>query len=483
MGRTGQEGDDGLVATARSNAAGGWTPPNNVSRAEIIETSNQVLGMKDVPLNEREDVIRVEAVGLEWDMGMRVYEPDPASAAIGADGKKIGIFLLHGGDGDFKSMDRIARLFAGKFGHKAVAMSFPGRHYFDGPSRDWPGDTMNPDGTVRTPIWKQGEHVTPDQYEVVQDTSMRLRYGTRVVARAKPGTMFYDRMAGWPAAFEAGMKEAMRRHFPEGEYSIYVTGHSTGGPLVFMISQRVPNIAGVIAVENSPFGVIQEQQHRWSGSLGKVAGYERVSKDPAPRTDPFNELYIRTWRDCARYAGPEALGREGPAALMRLPSLMEEVLAWWDEEKRRPQFKAEYIITHNITASLTEAARVTAARLGLSEAETAKLVAHYTNYPAPLTGDGVKPVPHILFAIAKDSRDHSPEVYREVVVPLFEQIDPALKVRVTQFDASTHFYTREEESLPLGIGPNVAKFYHEAITGGYFLREDQSTAAPARAQA
>jgi len=159
-----------------------------------------------------------------------VYEPaDPAQVARGADGKKIGIFLLHGGSGDFKSMEPMAKTYAGKFGHKAVAMTFPGRLYFDDPSRDWPGDTIHPDGTVRTPMWKQGEHITPDQYEVVRDTSMRLRYGTRTVARAKPGSIFYDRMAGWPLAFEAGMKEAMRRHFPEADYSIYVTGHSTGG--------------------------------------------------------------------------------------------------------------------------------------------------------------------------------------------------------------------------------------------------------------
>ena len=122
-------------------------------------------------------------------MGVTVYEPaDPAQVARGADGKKIGIFLLHGGSGDYKSMEPMAKLFAGKFGCKAVAMTFPGRLYLDDPSRDWPGDTIHPDGTVRTPIWLTGEHITPDQYEVVRDTSMRMRYGTRTVARAKPGT-------------------------------------------------------------------------------------------------------------------------------------------------------------------------------------------------------------------------------------------------------------------------------------------------------
>ena len=98
----------------------------------------------------------------------------------------------------------------------------------------------------------------------------------------------------------------------------------------------MPNVAGMIAVENSPFGFIQEEQHDWSGALGKIAGFERVTKKKAPRTDPFNELYIRTWRDRARYAGPEALGQEGPQALMRLPWLMEEILDWWDKTESAP---------------------------------------------------------------------------------------------------------------------------------------------------
>src|SRR3954466_3968704 len=102
---------------------------------------------------------------------------------------------------------------------------------------------------------------------------MRLRYGTRTVARAKPGTIFHQRMAAWPVAFEEGMKDAMRRHFPVERYSIYLTGHSTGGPMVFFMSQRVPNVAGMLAVENSPFGFNQEEQQNWGGGPGKGQGF------------------------------------------------------------------------------------------------------------------------------------------------------------------------------------------------------------------
>ncbi|MGH6769873.1 MAG: hypothetical protein ACRECO_12735 [Xanthobacteraceae bacterium] len=447
-----------------------WQPPANISREDTVVRSEAVLASPDLPLRETEDIFRIHALGLDWDMGVRVYEPvDHAQTSRGADGKKIGIFLLHGGSGDYKSMEPMAKLFAGKFGCKAVAMTFPGRLYLDDPSRDWPGDTIHPDGTVRTPIWLKGEHIGADQYDVIRDTSMRLRYGTRTVARAKPGTIFYDRMAAWPVAFEEGMKDAMRRHFPVGEYSIYLTGHSTGGPMVFMICQRVPNIAGMIAVENSPFGFIQEEQHNWSGALGKVEGFERVAKIKAARSDPFNELYIRTWRDRARYAGPEALGQEGPQALMRLPWLMEEIFDWWEKTKARPQFKAEYVITHNIRASLEAAARAAAARLKMPPAETEALVRHYLGFPYPQGAPDAKLVPPVLFCIAKDSRDHSPEVYREVVLPMFAKLDRAPKVHVTRWGAGVHTYHKSEPGLPLGIAPPVAEFYVRAIQEGYFL--------------
>jgi hypothetical protein len=75
----------------------------------------------------------------------------------------------------------------------------------------------------------------------------------------------------------------------------------------------------------------------------------------------------------------------------------------------------------------------------------------------------------VHICIAKDSRDHSPEVYEEVVLPLFKTIDPAPKVRLTQFGAGVHTYNKAEEGLPLGIVPAVADLYHEGITSGYFL--------------
>ena len=103
-----------------------------------------------------------------------------------------------------------------------------------------------------------------------------------------------------------------------------------------MLSQRIPNMAGVCATEHSPFGYLCCERDKWGGDMGKISGYEKVEKTGKGRTDPFNELYIRTWRDLARYQGPEALGQEGPAALMRLPAIMEDIFEAWEKAKNRP---------------------------------------------------------------------------------------------------------------------------------------------------
>ena len=448
-----------------------WSPPEEVTREQCLAESEAVLAMPDIPLKEHEDLFRIQAVGLEWDIGAQIYEPeDPEKICIGADGKKVGVYLLSGGDGDFKTMVPVAKLLAGKFGMKVAPMTYPGRLYLDDPSRHWPGDTINPDGTIRTPIWLAGEHITSDQYEVITDTSIRERYGTRTVLHAKPGSVFWDRLAGWPAAFEEGGKQTMARNFPEDEYSIFVHGHSTGGPFVFMLSQRVPNIAGVMAIENSAFGFINEAKLAKIGSLGAIGDFEKIVTE-TKRTDPFYELYIRTWRDKARYVGPEKLGQDGPVALMRLPMVIEEVMERWEAAKMQPQFKCEYTVSTNIESSLEAGARASAERMGLNEANTKALVQQFLGYGRELKGPDAKPVPPVMFCVAKDSRDHGVESYRDLVMPMYAQMDPAPKTSLTHFQAGIHSYWNSLDELPVGIAPSVARLWFEAVTGGYFLVE------------
>lgn len=62
-------------------------------------------------------------------------------AAVGADGKKrkeIGVFLLHGGQDDWRQMLPFAATLSAKFGYKVLTGTFPGRLYLPDPSR-WCG--------------------------------------------------------------------------------------------------------------------------------------------------------------------------------------------------------------------------------------------------------------------------------------------------------------------------------------------------------
>ena len=434
------------------NASSPWEPPARMSREELIAASDTVLARTPIPFSETEHVFRVHSLGLDWDIGVMVYEPDdPARIPTGADGRKIGMFVLHGGAGDYRSMEQLCRLLAGRFGYKIASMTYPGRLYLDDPSRDWPGDTIHPDGTVRTPIWQIGETIGPDQYSIVQDTSLRGRYGTRFVARPHEGSRFYDRMAAWPAAFEDAMKQVCHDHLPDGEFSIYVHGHSTGGPFVHMLSQRVDNIRGVVGIENSPFGYMYQQ----------IIGIEWAA--------PFEDLLIRTWRDIARYTGAEVRSQEGEAGLMRLPWVMEEVFDAWNSGLTRPQFKAEYPVHYGCLPAMTAAAKAAARRLDFNAEETDALIARYCGYTREISGPDTRPVPPILLSICQHSRDHTEQRYDNVVVPMFAKMNPAPKVRVVKLGAGTHHYEWPEDDLPEGLVAPTAGMWHDAITQGYYL--------------
>ena len=68
-----------------------WNPPAEVSREQCLADSGAVLAMPDIPQKEYEDLVRIRAVGLDWDIGAQIYEPeDPARILVGADGRKAG---------------------------------------------------------------------------------------------------------------------------------------------------------------------------------------------------------------------------------------------------------------------------------------------------------------------------------------------------------------------------------------------------------
>jgi len=424
-----------------------WEPPAVVARDEVCKLNDAVLAMPNIEMTVHEDIFRIHALAQEWDIGAVVYQPAHSSKIpVGPDGKKIGIFLLHGGVSDFKSVERVARVLAEKFGARVVSMTFPGRFYFLNTNRDWPGDVELPDGSARTPLWTKETAITKDQYTVVKDISKRESYGTLISLAAKKGTEFYYRMAAWPVAFEEAMKETVRRQFPADEFSIYIHGHSTGGPFAMMATQRIPNITGVIGYGSSPFGSM----------------YPIISGDDWEF--PFNHLRLRTWRDTARYMY-EGMKHSG----IGLPMLIELTFERWEVAKKRPNFKAEDFIHKNSITALEEAARVSAARLKLSVSETDALVQRYLGYTRELFGPGVKPVPPFLSIHGAD--DDTVTLQRcQRSLPLFAKLKPPPKIRSVSLGAGVHTWAHTEPDLPLGIVPPVARIWYDAIVNGFYLR-------------
>jgi len=428
-------------------ASSKWQPPSVVSFDKVLELNDQVNAKPSGPIGITEDIFRIHELAMDWDIGVVRYQPrDRNRIPGGPDGKKVGIFLLHGGVSDFKSVQGIAKLLPEKFGIPVATMTFPGRFYFHNASRDWPGDVENADGSARTPLWTKETVIDKDQYAKVQDTSKREEYGTLLSLTAKPGTEFYHRMAAWPVAFEQAIKETARRQFPADEYSIYIHGHSTGGPFAMMASQRVENIAGLLGWGSSPFG--------WMFPI--------VSGDDW--NFPFNQLRLRTWRDTARY-----LYEGMKHSDVGLPMLIELTFERWESAKKRPNFKAEDFIHKNSTQALEAAARAAAARLKLSHQETDVLVRRYLGYTRELTGPGVKPVPNFLSIHGID--DDTVTLKRcERSLPLFAKFDPPPKVYPVSLGAGVHSWGWSDDTLSQGIIPPVATLWNDAIMNGFFLR-------------
>lgn len=101
-----------------------WTPPAEiVDRIEAL--SDEVLAMPDTPIREDMDITRIRALALERDIAGMVYQPkDATRIPAGPDGRKIGIFILHGGSKDYRAREDMGRLLAGKLGFKLVIMNY-----------------------------------------------------------------------------------------------------------------------------------------------------------------------------------------------------------------------------------------------------------------------------------------------------------------------------------------------------------------------
>ena len=124
-----------------------FEPPERIERADIVGASDDVMAMPDIPFSETETIFRINVADMDWDIGVMIYEPAEAERVpTGADGRKVGVFLIHGGASDWRSVEPLARLLVAKLGYRVASMTYPGRLYLPDPSRDWPGNTIHLEG-------------------------------------------------------------------------------------------------------------------------------------------------------------------------------------------------------------------------------------------------------------------------------------------------------------------------------------------------
>jgi hypothetical protein len=228
-------------------------------------------------------------------------------------------------------------------------------------------------------------------------------------------------------------------------------------------------MVGVLAIENSPYGYIQERARLHTGNAERRdAGLRELTFDEARRSDRFEDLTIRTWRDKARYLGPEVASAEGASGLMRLPEIIEDVMESWEKTTIQANFKCEYLVTRNIATSLEAAATVTAERLGLTDTEKSALVNRYVGMTRELSGADALPIPPTYFMITKASRDHTEDVYHSVVLPMYAAMAGPPRTGLTVFGAGVHNYAKPEPDLPMGVAPAAIALWQHAIAGEFF---------------
>ena len=79
-----------------------WEPSPKLSRRDVVRLHDAVLELPTIQIRTRADIFRIRTLEMDWDIAVMVYEPTAAEKIpAGPDGKKAGIFSLHGGMGDY----------------------------------------------------------------------------------------------------------------------------------------------------------------------------------------------------------------------------------------------------------------------------------------------------------------------------------------------------------------------------------------------
>ena len=82
------------LSTTRPRSGSSFGIPERLSKPELVAISERLLAEPDIAISRKEDIFRIEAAGLDWDIGAVVYDPvDAARNPVGPDGRKIGFFV------------------------------------------------------------------------------------------------------------------------------------------------------------------------------------------------------------------------------------------------------------------------------------------------------------------------------------------------------------------------------------------------------
>jgi len=166
-----------------------WQPPEGVSRDDTLCALRSVLAKQACPCAPDEDNFPHPHARARLDMGVMIYEPsDPRQIIRGADGNKVGVSCCTAVPATTSRWSQSPRC-CREISCKAVAMTFQAGSISTSEPRLAGRHPSIP--TARC-VHQSGRRASASRAINMRGArhTMRLRYGPRTVARAKPGTIF-----------------------------------------------------------------------------------------------------------------------------------------------------------------------------------------------------------------------------------------------------------------------------------------------------
>jgi hypothetical protein len=116
-----------------------WAPEPKPSREQCVAAPVELTSRPDLEITESEDVFRIHETGLDWDLGVRVYQPaDPAQIATAPMARSWAASSCSAGRTTGGRRNPWARVMAGKFsgGRSSSGRSLDGCTWKTRPATD-----------------------------------------------------------------------------------------------------------------------------------------------------------------------------------------------------------------------------------------------------------------------------------------------------------------------------------------------------------